>query len=171
MSKVTRHLQSVLQQYHTVAYRITEFNFDIIGLLPSSNRFRPCFTTIDQYSRWIVYRHIPVEPSDIGNYLPPGHHSVSTLMVFSLRQTMMKPNVSVILEKLQDFLRLQDTGIVMKVSKCQFLKTEARTWKRQHHSRCPVTNGRIASSNSNLLRRYSNDKGNGHRVKRHSNFP
>ncbi|GFV30484.1 hypothetical protein TNCV_2530101 [Trichonephila clavipes] len=46
MSKVTRHLQSVLQQYHTVAYRITEFNFDIIGLLPSSNRFRPCFTTI-----------------------------------------------------------------------------------------------------------------------------
>ncbi|GFS53118.1 hypothetical protein TNCV_4516731 [Trichonephila clavipes] len=118
-----------------------------------------------------VYRHIPVEPSDIGKSLPPGHHSVSTLMVFSLRQKMMKPNVSVILEKLQDFLRLQDTGIVMKVSKCQFLETEARTWKRQHHSRCPVTNGRIASSNSNLLRRYSNDTGNGHGVKRHSNFP
>ncbi|GFS53110.1 hypothetical protein TNCV_4516651 [Trichonephila clavipes] len=48
----------------------------------------------------------------------------ATLMVFSLRQKMMKPNVSVILEKLQDFLRLQDTGIVMKFSKCQFLKTE-----------------------------------------------
>ncbi|GFS53116.1 hypothetical protein TNCV_4516711 [Trichonephila clavipes] len=48
----------------------------------------------------------------------------ATLMVFSLRQKMMKPNVSVILEKLQDFLRLQYTGIVMKVSKCQFLETE-----------------------------------------------